>query len=57
MCPACFLALLVSTVTSSWMLFRKQIKKFIKRCQHAITKDGDATGSGKKNSTKITKNK
>jgi len=31
MCPACFLTLVVSTLTSGWVLFRKQIKKFLEK--------------------------
>ena len=31
MCPACFLALVVSTLTSGWVLFKKQIKQMSDR--------------------------
>tara|TARA_Y100000114_G_scaffold82914_1_gene76616 strand:+ start:258 stop:563 length:306 start_codon:yes stop_codon:yes gene_type:complete len=31
MCPTCYLALVVSTLTSGWVLFRKQIKQMSDR--------------------------
>lgn len=31
MCPTCFLALVVSTLTSGWVLFKKQIKQMSDR--------------------------
>ena len=31
MCPACFLALVISTLTSGWVLFKKQIKQMSDR--------------------------
>ena len=31
MCPACYLALVVSTLTSGWVLFKKQIKQMSDR--------------------------
>lgn len=31
MCPACFMALVISTLTSGWVLFRKQIKKLFRK--------------------------
>ena len=31
MCPACYLALAVSTLTSGWVLFKKQIKQMSDR--------------------------
>ena len=31
MCPACYLALVVSTLTGGWVLFRKQIKQMSDR--------------------------